>query len=1342
MRRAVVVLVGFLSLVTVAAVAGGSGPAGAQQEGGGRDGATFVPSSGLTPTDRVEGFRSDTSRLAESDQDLLDRADAARVPVLIKFDYDSIATYQGGVPGAEATSPSVTGEPLTPDIAQNSDYAQVVRTTERDIVGGIRSAVPSATIGRRLRVVFGGVAATVPANQARRLLDVDGVVAVQDDVRQELHTDASPDFIDVPPVWEDLGGQATAGQGVLFGSLDTGVWPEHPSFADNDDLGPAPLDNEGDPLTCNFGDDPLTPASDPFACNDKLVGGDVFLDTYLTLPDSPPELYPTSARDSDGHGTHTSSTAAGDIVDEAPIFGIDRGPISGIAPGAWVSVYKVCGELGCFQSDSVAAVEQAIFDGVDVINFSIGGGTDPFSDAVELAFLDAYEAGVFVATSAGNDGPAAGTAEHLSPWVTSTGASTQTRTFTSTISLTADGGATATFEGSSITHGIGTPTPVVFADDVPGYTDVGCLEEPPSDSTFDGLIVACQRGPGRVHRGYNVFQGGGEGMILYNATLADTETDNHWLPVVHLADGTDFVAFMNGHTNVAGTFTQGAPEAGHGDVIASFSSRGPAGPVIKPDVTAPGVQVLAGHTPTPQTIDVGPEGEYFQAIAGTSMASPHVAGAALLLRASQPDWTPGQIKSALMTTSITDLLKEDETTPADPFDRGAGRIDVAAAADPGLTIADDVDGFALASNPVTAVDVNIPSVNAPVMPGRVVTHRVVTNVSGGTAVYHATATSPAGTSITVSPNRFSIASGASRTLTITIEADEGVEGQQFGQIDLTAPSRADLHLPVAFIPTQGAVTLAAGCDTADVTVDDTSTCRLTATNTSFEDTTVDLTATVDAHVEVVDASPGSAATTPSSATLETWPLAGGEPGVPSLGVYGDLGEGYLPGIEGVVDPVALEDEDAVNFDVEPFLYNGQTFDRIGLVSNGYAVVGGVESSADIQCCPPAQMPDTSPPNNVLAPFWADLTGEGDEDPAPDGVYSAVVSVGDSAWRVFEFRLNAFGTDDLKVFQIWIGLNGVQDISFNYSPDINLDGILLSADSPEDGGLTIGAENIDGSGGDQVDEAPEDDDPPPSDLTVESTDPTPGDEVSLDVQVRGAIPGTATFHGEMTSPIVSGVTEEDAQIDVFRQTTELDAYVAQVYQDLFGRDPTDAELDAAAADLGSGTSRFLFLNRLTQTDEWRGIVVDRIYEQVLDRAPTAGQRTNMVTRLRRGTISEKGLVALLGGSAELFTQAGGSNAGFVNLLFQRLLDHPPSTATRNALVSQIQGGTSRATIAQRVYQRADSRGLRVDALYDRYLHRAPTADRRAHYVGVLATRTDTFVTTRLVGSGEYFDNATN
>jgi len=184
---------------------------------------------------------------------------------------------------------------------------------------------------------------------------------------------------------------------------------------------------------------------------------------------------PCAARDSEGHGTHTATTAAGDYVDHAPIFGIDRGPTSGIAPGAHVIAYRVCLEQGCFGSDSAAAVGQAISDGANVLNFSISGGRNPFTDPVELAFLDFYAAGGLANASAGNSGPGAATSDHAGPWENTVGANYPSRLYLTTLHLAASGGATADFTGSSITQPIASSTPVVMATAVSGHsTDATC----------------------------------------------------------------------------------------------------------------------------------------------------------------------------------------------------------------------------------------------------------------------------------------------------------------------------------------------------------------------------------------------------------------------------------------------------------------------------------------------------------------------------------------------------------------------------------------------------------------------------------------------------------------------------------------------------------------------------------------------------------------------------------------------------------------------------------------------------------------------------------------------------
>ena len=1060
----------------------------------------------LTPAGRVQADKAPTSRLAETDQSLLGKSDAAPVQVMIKLDYDSVATYGGGIRGLEATSPSVTGKALTDAATARQRYEAHIAGKEQAFTAELANRVPQATVGRSLRTVYGGVAAQVPANRIADVLAIPGVVAVQRDALNKPLTDSSPQFLGAPSAYNQLGTTANAGQGVIYGNLDTGVWPEHPSFADQGNL-PAP---PGPARVCNFGDNPLTPANDPFVCQHKLIGGQPFLATYLSDPARAGAEPFHTARDSNGHGTHTASTAGGNIVDNVSVLGSPLPDIHGLAPGAWVMEYKVCGIQGCFSSDSAAAVEQAILDGVDVINFSISGGTQPFSDPVELAFLDAYAAGVFVSTSAGNEGPGAGTVNHLSPWVASVAASTQTREFATTLTVHAGNGDTFTMDGASITPGAGL-APIVLSSEAP-YANQFCTT-PAAPGSLAGKIVACARGAdiARVTKGYNVLQGGAVGMVLYNPTLADTETDTHYLPAVHLADGTTFVAFMNGHSGETASFPAGVSRNGQGDVMAAFSSRGPGGNFIKPDITAPGVQILAGDTPVAEDpTSSGPAGEYFQAIAGTSMSSPHDAGAAILLRAVNPDWTPGQVKSALMTTALQSVVKEDGTTPADPFDYGSGRVQLTNSWKPGLTFDETAARMAaLGNDPINAVHLNIPSVNAPVVPGRLSTIRTAKNVSGLRMRYDVRTTAPAGASITVLPSSFMLDPGQSIDLTVTI-ASSAPPAQYFGEVRLV-PRRGEfptLHLPVAFVTGQASVSLASSCSPATIPVNGISSCQITATNNSFDTTTVDLRTTLSNKLKVDSV---SNAFIVDNRTVEkpNVTLAGATPGVPSV----DPGAlfGYLPLDAFGVTPISIGDEEIINFNVPSFVYNGVTYSQLGVDSNGYLLAGG-GSSQDNECCNLPNGPSPARPNNMLAPFWTDLDGSG-----TTGIFAATLTDGVNTWIVVEYRVNVFGTTSPRVFQAWIGVDGVQDITYAYPGPL--------AD-PNGQPFLVGAENALGQGDVTATL-------PTQDLRVTSSAPTPGQAVSYTVNVRGVDTGTGTVTTEMQGEGLPGVTIVTSQVTIRR-----------------------------------------------------------------------------------------------------------------------------------------------------------------------------------------------------------------
>ncbi|GAA1772717.1 S8 family serine peptidase [Luedemannella helvata] len=1076
----------------------------------------------LGPPQRTGGVaKALTSRLARTDERLLGRRDTMPVPVMVKLDYDPVATYTGNVPGFAATSPSVTGRTLREAPAERR-YTTYVEGRERDFIDQLRERVPGAVVGQRLRTVYGGVALTVPANRVADVVAIKGVVAVQSDAPVRPLTDASPQFIGATDIYPRMGGPATAGRGVIVGVLDTGAWPEHPSFADQGQLGVPPPRADGKARKCDFGDNPLTPGNEPFRCNRKIVAGQAFLESYLGDPDRARAERFHNARDSDGHGTHTGSTAVGNVVSPARALGIDRGPVGGVAPGAWLSVYKVCGVQGCFPSDSAAAIAAAVKDGVKVINYSISGGTT--MDVVELAFLDAYAAGVFVAAAAGNEGPATGTTQHLSPWVTTVAASTQRREFSSTLRLSAPDGAKATLAGATITRGL-SAHPIVLAS-APPYSSEQC-DKPAPRGTFTGKIVACERGGNpRVTKGYNVKAGGAEGMVLYNPTLADVETDNHWLPAVHLAEGTQLKAFLAAHPGAKAEFTDGRRRPGRADVLAAFSSRGPAGDFLKPDISAPGVQIFAGHSPVANKVEEGPQGQYFQAIAGTSMASPHIAGAAALLRSLHPRWTPGQVRSAMVTTAVTRILKEDLTTPAGPFEVGSGRIDVARAAEPGLTFDETAARMTAARDDAVArVQLNLPTLNAPVMPGRLDITRTVANVSGRGLTYTAVGTGPKGTAITVNPARFTLAPGARQRLAVTIRST-GVSGQVFGQVRLVPAAGSGvpaLHLPVAFVPKQGDVKLTSTCDPAQLTVGAQAACTVTAVNRGYTPTSVTLTTRTHPNLDVTRASLGII--DDNLVRLQQRTIPGITPSRPSLSP-GGTGNSYTPLSRLGIEPNKVGDDELLNFDTPPFTYGGQRFTRLGVDTNGYVVPGG-GTAEDDNCCV-VRMPDRARPNNTIAPFWTDLDGR----KAP-GISVAVVSKGTKKWVVVEWRMNLYGTDsDERHFQLWLGVAGPpspaalresrQDVTFAYDP------AKLPA-KPRDLPFVVGAENVNGSAaailGREV--------LPTRDLKVFATAPIVGAPLRYTVWVRGTREGTGRVTTTMSTPAVPGVTEVVTPLPVRR-----------------------------------------------------------------------------------------------------------------------------------------------------------------------------------------------------------------
>lgn len=699
---------------------------------------------------------------------------------------------------------------------------------EEELVEGQDEALNATGIGEdekvnEYTVALNGFSAVLSQEEAQTLASRKDVALVMPDDLRQTQTDASPEYLGLT-VRGGAYDSGVTGEGVVVGVIDNGIWPEHPSFADDGTFPEPPPTRSGEPRACEFGNTAHNRLDAPFVCNNKLIGARQMLDTYREVVGAEDFEY-DSARDDDGHGTHTASTAAGNADVTATVYGRELGVVSGIAPRAHVIAYKGLGAQGGFGSDLAAAIDQAVADGVDVINYSVGGGAS-LTGPDDLAFLFAADAGVFVATSAGNSGPEPGTIGGPAsvPWITSVGANYQERFFQGEVVL----GNGETYTGASITPGSG-PAPLVDGEDA---GDALCTPGSLDPAVVDGAIVLCQRGAvGRAAKSDAVRGAGGVGMILFETTdQGDLHTDTHWVPTVHVDNtpGQAIKAYIDSTDTPTAEITEGGEQATwpYAPSMTPFSSRGPdpvAEDVIKPDITAPGIQILAGAVPTP--VPGSYPGELFQAIAGTSMSSPHIAGVYALIKQVHPDWTPAMAKSAIMTSSHQDVLDSDRESQATPFDMGAGHVDPGKPRDrgsafrPGLVYDADLNdyyGFLCDAEPAIFIDptltcdildregvaveatgLNLPSIGISQLAGEQTVTRTVTGVEPGRQRYRVSVDAPEGYEVEVSPSSFSIREGESVTYSVTVRnVSAPVDEWAFGSLTWES-GRHEVYSPIA-----------------------------------------------------------------------------------------------------------------------------------------------------------------------------------------------------------------------------------------------------------------------------------------------------------------------------------------------------------------------------------------------------------------------------------------------------------------------------------------------------------------------------------------------------------------
>ncbi len=767
-----------------------------------------------------------------------------------------LATYRGGVrglaaPARHAARAGVGGQGRV-DVrsAAARAYVSHLASVQRGHEARIASAIGRApAVQRRMRHALNASVLELSQGEADRVRKLPDVALVEEYREYEQDTDVGPTLIGAPELW-NASPTPFKGEGVVFGIIDSGINFGSPSFSATDEQGYTHVNPLGSGVflgTCAAG------GVDEGRCNDKLIGGYDFVcgapgNTCgaANIREEP------GFGDTNGHGSHTASISAGNFR-TAQYRGNDV-PISGVAPHANIVAFDVCytntatGQGLCPNVSSAAAVDQAIADGqVDVINFSIGGGQQPWSDAVSLAFLNATEAGIYVATSAGNSGPGPNTMGHLEPWTGSTAAATHGReTFAFVLGITSPAPVPEPLDAILLTQGTGAApftaavpgdTPVVVSPGIDSAND-GCEAFPAG--LFDGAVAVVRRGgcPFSL-KGTNAAAAGALAVVIANNVAGGLTPSAPGVPVplfsITQSDGDalrDFAAASGAITGGISYPAMSIPNTP--DVLAAFSSRGPAGSfdLLKPDITAPGVSVLAAYAGTTIT---GNE-NLVELLNGTSMASPHHAGAAGLLRQARPDWSVPEVKSALQMTVEQGVLKEDGATPADAFAMGAGRVQVDRALKAGLVLHETTENY-LAANPAEDGDpttLNLASMADGDCYRRCEFTRTFRNPNGSTAMYRVKLTGLRGHS---SQAILRVPAGESRSLRLVVDS-RGLPGDgswHFGKLELTpigagSAGSPTLRLPVAVSVLPPAIAFNPGQLTPSAAADTTTTANLRIDN--------------------------------------------------------------------------------------------------------------------------------------------------------------------------------------------------------------------------------------------------------------------------------------------------------------------------------------------------------------------------------------------------------------------------------------------------------------------------------------------------------------------------------